>query len=77
MCIISLTVNRYTYLHPVVIQFGPNDTYHQLELQTKSNTILDPPIEFQILFNVSTNAYQLGVMLGANESATIAVTDMG
>ena len=69
--------NRYNQSHLIVIHFGPSDLTQQFELQVHNNTVVDPPVEFEVSLSVSTNISQLGVKLGANQSATVVVIDSG
>ena len=69
--------NRYNQSNFTVIHFGPSDLYQQFELQIYNNTLVDPPVGFEVSLSVPTNVSQLGVMLGVNQSAIVSVTDSG
>jgi len=72
------TGNRYNQSHLNVIHFGPSDLYHEFKLLVHNNTLIDPPsVEFEVSLSIPTHAYQLGVMLGVNHSATVVVVDSG
>lgn len=76
-CACFFTGTRYNILNPILIQFGPSDVQQQFELKFHNNSLIDPPVEFNVMLSIPDNVSLLGVMLGANQSATITVVDIG
>lgn len=75
LCFLAGT--RYNKFDPILIQFGPSDVHQQFELQFDNNTLIDPPMELNVMLSIPDNVSLLGVMLGTNKSATITVADIG
>ena len=69
--------SRYNNFNPVLVQFDPSDVHQQFELQFSNNSLIDPPVELNIMLSIPDNVSLLGVMLGVNQSATIRVVDNG
>ena len=69
--------SRYNNVNPILVQFDPFDVVKQFELQFSDNSLIDPPIELNITLSIPDNVSSLGVMLGANQTATITVVDNG
>ena len=69
--------SRYNNVNPILVQFDPFDVVKQFELQFSDNSLIDPPIELNITLSIPDNVSSLGIMLGANQTATITVVDNG